>query len=345
MMSQAVVARAAALSSASLHEAAGKVGALPSSLRPIDMRRPLCGRAFPVSCPAGDNLFLHHAIYAAEPGDVLVVHTQGGREFGYWGEIMARAAQVRGLAGLVITGGVRDSQRMVEMGFPVFSETLCIRGTGKNPMGPGRVGEPVRIGDVDVRPGDLVFGDADGLVILPADQADAACALAEQRDAAETDILRRLETGETTLSIYHLPTPCDERPSPPPNRRRSVHVDGLAHGKLPIPTASRVAGMIATGGIRGVDRDTGRLPDTAEAQARQMFDNLRDTVRAAGGDVGDIVKVTIWLSDPADRPLVNPPWEALFPDPDARPARHILIQPLPGDMLIQCEALAVTGDA
>lgn len=337
-----LIARAAALSAASLHEAAGKIGALPSSLRPIGGRARLCGRALPVSCPPGDNLFLHHAIYAAEPGDVLVVHTQGGREFGYWGEIMARAAQVRGLAGLVITGGVRDSQRMVEMGFPVFSDTLCIRGTGKDPMGPGLVGQSVTIGSVTVNRGDLVFGDADGLVVLPAEAAEAACALAEERDAAEADILRRLDAGETTLAIYDLPDPSPRRAAPPAGRRRSIHVDGLAHGALPIPTASRVGGVVATGGVRGVDRATGRTPDTVEAQADQMFDNLRETVQAAGGRVEDIVKVTVWLTDPAARSAVNAPWERLFPDPDARPARHILIHPLPGAMLVQCEALAVT---
>src|ERR1700729_2530144 len=102
--SDALIAEASKLSSASLHEAGGKIGALPSRLKPLAPRQRLCGRALPVACPSGDNLFLHHAIYKAKPGDVLVVDTAGGREFGYWGEIMAEASLARGVVGLVITG-------------------------------------------------------------------------------------------------------------------------------------------------------------------------------------------------------------------------------------------------
>src|SRR5690606_30773154 len=98
MLTDALIADAARLSSASLHEAGKKVGALPSGLKPLAVHQRVCGRALPVACPAGDNLHLHHAIYAAKPGDVLVVDTAGGKEFGYWGEIMAEACQVRGIA-------------------------------------------------------------------------------------------------------------------------------------------------------------------------------------------------------------------------------------------------------
>lgn len=205
-MTDDLIARAAHRSTATLHEAGGKIGALPSGIRSSATGISLTGRAFPVLSPGGDNLWLHHAIYAASPGDILVIAT-GDSEFGYWGEVMAVAAQARGLAGLVIDGGVRDSVRMNELGFPVFSAGICIRGTGKDPDGAGSLGEPVTIGGVAVRAGDIVRADDDGVVVLPAGQAEAIVTLGERRDAEEEDIFRRLRAGETTLAIYGLPHP------------------------------------------------------------------------------------------------------------------------------------------
>lgn len=328
-----------ALSAASLHEAAGRTGALPATIKPLAPDVRLAGPAFPVRAPAGDNLFLHHAIYAAQPGDVLVVDVGGNAEFGHWGDIMAAAAQLRGIAGLVITGGVRDSRQLLAMGFPTFAGAVSIRGTAKDPHGAGQLGEPVEIGDAVVHRGDLVFGDADGVVVLPADQADTVVERARERDRDEDGIVRRLRAGETTLEIYRLPALAEPRAAAP--ARRSVHVEGLSHGALPIPVVSRVGNVIATGGIRGVDPETGEMPADVRGQARLMFDNLHRAIEAAGASVDDILKVTIWIATPAARVEINPPWIALFPDPESRPARHILAYELPGGMLVQCEALAV----
>lgn len=205
-VSDVLVARAAARSTATLHEAGGRIGALPARIKPHAAGVTLAGRAYPVLSPAGDNLWLHHAIYRAAPGDVLVVAT-GDREFGYWGEVMAVAAQARGIAGLVIDGGVRDSLPMLALGFPVFSTPPCIRGTGKDLAGAGTLGAPVTIGEVIVHPGDLVVADADGVVALPADRAETIVALGEQRDAAEQEIFARLRSGASTLEIYRLDKP------------------------------------------------------------------------------------------------------------------------------------------
>jgi 4-hydroxy-4-methyl-2-oxoglutarate aldolase len=162
-------------------------------------------RAFPVRVPPGDNLWLHRAVYAAGPGDALVVDAGGGLEHGYWGEILAKAAIARGLAGLVINGGVRDSRRLIELGWPVFAERICIRGTGKDPHGDGELGAPVTLGEVTIRRGDLIVGDEDGVVCIPAAEADDARRKALEREQAEAEYIRRLHAGETTLSIYRLP--------------------------------------------------------------------------------------------------------------------------------------------
>jgi 4-hydroxy-4-methyl-2-oxoglutarate aldolase len=200
----ALIIAAAQLSSASLHEAARKAGALPAVLKPLDPAMRLCGRALPVRCPAGDNLWIHRALAEARKGEVLVVDTGAGVDFGYWGEIMATAAMARGLAGLVITGGVRDSLRLIELGLPTFSAGVSIRGTAKDPNGAGAVGEPVRIGEVVVRRGDLVFGDADGVVVLDPKATALAVPAALQRDADEVAILEQVRAGALTLDVYKL---------------------------------------------------------------------------------------------------------------------------------------------
>lgn len=200
-----VLASARRSSAASLHEAAGKQGALPMHIKPLAASMRVCGPAFTVRCPAGDNLWLHRALYAAKPGDVLVVDVGAGLEHGYWGEIMTIAAKVRSLQGLVIAGGVRDVQTLIGIGFPVFSGTPSIRGTGKDPHGAGAIGVPITIGSVQIDPGDLILGDADGVVAIPKDRAGAAVALAHARDTEEQSIIARLRAGESTISIYNLP--------------------------------------------------------------------------------------------------------------------------------------------
>ncbi|UZW57538.1 RraA family protein [Sphingobium sp. JS3065] len=196
---------ATGLSSATVHEASGKIGALPSCIKPVAPGLTLSGPAFPVQSPPGDNLFLHHAIYAAPSGAVLVIDCGDAAEFGHWGEVMAVAAQSVGIRGLVIHGGVRDAARMAEIGFPVFASNICIRGTGKDPQGKGQIGGVVTIGDISVHAGDLVIADEDGVMIVPADRAAAVVAESRARDEAEQDYFRRLRAGETTLAIYGLP--------------------------------------------------------------------------------------------------------------------------------------------
>jgi 4-hydroxy-4-methyl-2-oxoglutarate aldolase len=187
-------------STATVHEALGKKGALPSAIKPVARGMRLCGPAFTVDSPPANNLLIHEAIYQAQPGDVLVVRVGDHYEAGYWGEIMAVAAVARGLAGLVIDGCVRDSVEMTRMNFAAFSRGLCIRGTGKDRG--GHLNKPLTIGDITVHPGDMVLGDDDGVVVVP--QADFATIVekSEKRVAVEDKIMARLKAGESTLDIY-----------------------------------------------------------------------------------------------------------------------------------------------
>lgn len=199
-----ILAQGAEIGSASLYEAAGKIGALPSAIKPLSPKFRLFGPAFPVQSPPADNLWLHRAIYEAAPGDILIVHVGDYYEAGYWGEVMTTAAMSQKLGGLVIDGGIRDSQRLIEVGFPVFTRTICIRGTAKDPEGEGSLGLPVRFGDVVVHRGDLVLGDADGVVVIPAEVAEKFVSKARVREAEEAKLMERLKNGERTLDHFKL---------------------------------------------------------------------------------------------------------------------------------------------
>ncbi|CAN0619990.1 4-carboxy-4-hydroxy-2-oxoadipic acid aldolase [Burkholderia multivorans] len=197
-----VVDAARTLPTATLHEAGGKIGALPAAIKPVAPGFRICGTAVTVHSPGGDNLWLHRALVVAQPGDVLVVYTNGVYEHGYWGEIMTTAARARGLAGLVIDGGVRDADLLEEIGFPVFSRGLSIRGTGKDYGAIGWINEPVMIGNVTIGAGDLIVADRDGVVAIPRARAAEVVEKAARREADEAAICRRIEGGETTMQIY-----------------------------------------------------------------------------------------------------------------------------------------------
>lgn len=198
----ATLAAARTLPTATLHEAGGKIGALPSAIKPVAPGMSFAGTALTVHSPPGDNLWLHRALDIARPGDVLVVHCSGAHEHGYWGEIMSTMAIARGLAGLVIDGCVRDGALLAGLGFPVFARGLCVRGTGKDFGAIGWLDQPVWMGDVAVHAGDLVAGDGDGVVVLPRARAADIVARGRQREADEAAILQRLRDGASTLDVY-----------------------------------------------------------------------------------------------------------------------------------------------
>ncbi|MFJ4208008.1 RraA family protein [Paenarthrobacter sp. NPDC089675] len=188
-------------SSATLYEASKMPCACDPGIKPVWQGAKVAGPAFTVRGVGGDNLALHHAVLNAPSGSVLVVDMQGA-EHGHWGEILAAAAQHRGIAGLVIDGGVRDTDEMAEMEFPVFSRSVTVVGTAKDYT--GDFTSPVRVGGLTVRAGDLVVGDADGVVVLPHDAVDAVLDKADARVADEHRILAEIRAGKSTLELYSL---------------------------------------------------------------------------------------------------------------------------------------------
>ena len=130
------------------------------------------------------------AVTRAPAGSVLVVDVGDVPDRGYWGEVLTTGALARGLAGLVIDGGVRDVAALERLGFPVFSRTVALRGATKSNRGHGRALTP-RWPESRCRPGDWVVGDVDGVVVVPGATLDEVIAAGRAREAAEEELLRR----------------------------------------------------------------------------------------------------------------------------------------------------------
>ncbi|MET9793669.1 RraA family protein [Streptomyces canus] len=186
-------------STATLSEASRLPVALSPEIRSLWDGARLCGPAFTVQGAGGDNLALHHAVLQAPPGSVLVADV-GGARYGHWGEILTVAAQHRGIAGLLIDGGVRDVTETEKLGFPVFSRNNAIHGTRKDFR--GVFGRPVKVGGLTVNTGDLVIGDADGVVALPASDTERILDRADARVAHEKELMKQLREGRSTLDLY-----------------------------------------------------------------------------------------------------------------------------------------------
>ena len=185
---------------ATLHEALGKIGNLPSAIKPIAPGMTVCGPAYTVQTMPRDNKILHRAYACAQPGDVLVAHCSGYYEAGYWGDLMSLGAKTKGLAGLIIDACVRDADDIEAMGFPVFSRGLCICGTSS--LEAGTLNEPVVIGGVIIHPGDIIVGDRDGVVVVPQGRIEEAIEKATAREAREESIREQLRQGKTSIQIY-----------------------------------------------------------------------------------------------------------------------------------------------
>src|SRR5262245_978477 len=168
----------------------------------------VAGLAYPVRCTPGDNLAVHVAVAEAPPGVVLAVDVGTERELGYWGEVLTTGAQSRGIAGLVIDGGVRDVDALERLAFPVFAALIALPGATKTL--PGSVGKHATVGDIEVDAGDWIVGDRDGVVAVPGAALDNVLAAGRARAAKEATMFEALRAGKTTIELLDLdPSPID----------------------------------------------------------------------------------------------------------------------------------------
>ncbi len=188
------VNRAKQFQSAILCDVFGRRGTLNARVQGLNPTMQVAGPAFTVEVRPGDNLMFHVALALAQPGDVIIVDGKGDDTCALFGELMVSQAEAAGLAGFVVDAACRDTDTLAKGNFPIFA-------AGRNPCGPtkglnGTIGKPVSVAGVAVQPGDLVLGDADGVVVIPRLDVDKVLVAAEKKLAEENVRLEEIARGE-----------------------------------------------------------------------------------------------------------------------------------------------------
>jgi regulator of RNase E activity RraA len=197
-----LVTRLAKLDTCAVSDALDRLGlsGTVTGIRPLSVLGRIAGRVVTVKLkPKGDEVSTRHlgtaAIVAAEPGDVIVIDHQAREDAAGWGGILATAAKVKGVAGVIVDGACRDIDESREIGFPVFGRAavpLTARGRAVEES----TNEPISIGGVTVSPGDLVIADGSGVVFIAAAQAADVLAAAEDIAAREAEMTKAVLAGE-----------------------------------------------------------------------------------------------------------------------------------------------------
>lgn len=176
--------------------------AMAAAIKPLAPGVHFAGSAFTIDCLPGNNLITHQALYLAEAGDVLVIDAKAYMDRSVWGGVQNLVATKRSFMAIVIDGVIRDSQEIRGSGLPVFCR-------GAIPAGPfkeigGNLNVPISCGGVPVKPGDIIIGDDDGVVVVPQEQAAKVLKRAKEKIALEKEWIRKLSEGKTTLEVVGL---------------------------------------------------------------------------------------------------------------------------------------------
>jgi 4-hydroxy-4-methyl-2-oxoglutarate aldolase len=189
-----IVKRAATFASSILADVAGRRGAMDARIAPLTHAARIAGPAFTIEVRPGDNLMIHAAMAMAKPGDVLVIDGKADRTCALMGAIMMNTCKKLGFGGVILDAAHRDTEELIELGFPVYS-------AGANPNGPtkyvpGRINWPISCGGIAVSPGDLVVADADGVVVVEREKAESLLDLAAKKVEDERNRIADILSGK-----------------------------------------------------------------------------------------------------------------------------------------------------
>lgn len=184
---------------ANIGDVMNRISCMDARIKPIN-KSGLLGPALTVRVRIGDNMMLHHALDIAEPGDIIVVEAQGDLVNAIAGENMVLWAARRGIGGLIVDGAMRDVDSIAQMPFPVFCAGIQPNGPYK--QGPGEINVPISCGGLAILPGDLIVGDADGVVVIPRDSIPAILEKARKKNDQELRTRREIDAGTWDRASY-----------------------------------------------------------------------------------------------------------------------------------------------
>lgn len=192
----------AALGVATVHEAAGRTGIVDLPLTRVVPGSRAAGPARTALCPPGDNTMVHALVAHARPGDVLVLTSSSPTPVAFVGDLLATQAHARGVAGMLVDGAVRDLDELADFGLPIWARFVRAQGASKGEV--GKLDVPVVVGGADIRPGDLVVMDGDGVVVVPSDRVEEVLPAARERAERETAVRERYRAGELSYDLQGL---------------------------------------------------------------------------------------------------------------------------------------------
>ena len=193
------VARLAELGTATVYEASGRQGLIDVPLIQVVPKSRVAGKARTVQCGQGDNVMVHACIEHIQPSEIVVLAQPDPQAVALIGDMLVTQMEVAGVAGILSNGAVRDYESLVEMGVPIWTQFVRVRGATKTEI--GQLNVPVTMGGTIIFPGDIVVMDADGAITVRPSRLDEILEKAEARAAKEAAMRERYKNGERSYDM------------------------------------------------------------------------------------------------------------------------------------------------
>lgn len=196
------IIRLSELGVATVYEASGRDGLIDIALIQLVPESRVAGPARTALCGQDDNLMVHAVIEHIQPGEVLVLSMPEPAPVALVGELLATQAKVRGAAGILVDASVRDVSELIELGLPIWSHFIRVRGATKQKI--GELNGTVTVGGTDIAPGDIVVMDVDGGVRVKGERAEEVLKASEERLAREAALRKQLLAGQMSYDLHGL---------------------------------------------------------------------------------------------------------------------------------------------